>query len=122
MDVRYSTELKQSAELSALLRQFSGQLAGAIDPDYLPAIRAEWSVTRDDGGRVLYRIVLEDPAGRVSKDFTRDELAIPLYMKLSLLMLWGDLLHIHSEKQHAKVERVYREFLAEQREPAHHGD
>ena len=122
MDVQYSPQIQQSADVLAKLSQFSNQLGQIIGPESLPTVKVRWVVAPNDDGRAVYRASLEDPVGRVSADFAADEFWMTQYMSLRLRALWGDLLHIHSEKQHEKVERLYREFQAEQRELTPYGD
>ena len=113
MDVRYTSAAAQPPERLAHLKRLSAELDGLISPQSKLRVSAEWDVARTDKGREVCRLTLEEPAGRVSADFTEVDLAIPLYMRVSLALLWDDLLRIRSAQSHAASEASFAALFAE---------
>ena len=110
MDVQYSAEVRRSPERLAALQRISTQLPKVVTPRYAPEVRAAWDFVTDAATGDATRLALEDTFGRVWTDFTPNELANPLHVGLRLYHLWGDLLQVRSDQQHATVEAMVADF------------
>ena len=113
MNVQYSPATERSTAKLPLLKQISAQLAGIVRSWSMSVVAAEWDRVSDPAGQELYRLSLFDSVGRVATDFTADELDYPLYVRVSLYRLWGDLIQIHSDLQHERVEQAFSQFVPE---------
>ncbi len=113
MRINYATELEGDPKLQERLRRFTAELESVMGPESASLATAEWQSLADQKGRTLYRLTLSDPFGRGSADFSPDEINAPLYMRLRLYKLWGELLRVQSDKQHEKVNRLFRELVTD---------
>jgi hypothetical protein len=113
MDVRYSPEVKQSADGLTLLERASTLLAEILGPQSSEMVKAEWNRVQDHQGRTLYRLTIRDHTGEVSTDFTPADLQNPMHLKYRLYRLWGDLLQIRNDHQHQKVLLLSGQFATE---------
>ena len=114
MDVQYSPEVREWAEGAPLLGDASDLLAVAVGPKRAEQVKGEWTRVRDTRGQMRYRLTIRDAAGEASTDFTPAELRNPLHMKVRIYRLWGDLLKIHSDIQHERVQMLFEQFSAAQ--------
>ena len=113
MNVNYSAGVKLlPAARQETLQMVSAQLAGLIAPRWSAGATASWEYSRDFRGRDLYRLTLQDDLGRVSTEFTGDELNNPTLVKVLSYRLWGDLLQIRSDLQFQKLDALIPEPIA----------
>ena len=111
MDVQYSPEVREWAEGAPLLGEASDLLAVAVGPKRAEQVKGEWTRVRDTRGQMRYRLTIRDAAGEASTDFTPAELRNPLQMKIRVYGLWDDLLKIHSDIQHERVQMLMHQFM-----------
>jgi hypothetical protein len=104
-------ELLYQLPATTELERASALLANVLGA-HSSLVQAEWSPVPSQGGRPLFRLTIWDSTGKVSTDFTADELGNPLHMKVRLYRLWGDLLQIRNDQQHQIVERISAELAA----------
>jgi len=114
MDVQYSPEVREWAEGAPLLEQASELLAVAVGPKRAEQVKGEWTRVRDTRGQMAYRLTIRDSAGEASKDFTPAELRNPLQVRVRIYGLWDDLLKIHSDLQHERVQMLMQQFMISQ--------
>lgn len=103
MDVQYSPEARQGADVLTLLEQASTLLPQILGPQSSQIVKAEWDRVQDHKGRTVYRLTIGDITGKVFTDFTPADLQNPMHLKYRLYRLWGDLLQIRNDQQHQKV-------------------
>ncbi|MGI8980152.1 MAG: hypothetical protein ACR2FY_13085 [Pirellulaceae bacterium] len=116
MEIQYSPEARKRAEGKMLMEKASSLLEETLGPQSSQIVNAEWDCLQDRNGRALYRLTIQDftdPEG-VFTDFAADELQNPLHMKFRLYRLWGDLLQIRNNRQHAAVQTISDEIIAGQ--------
>jgi hypothetical protein len=106
MDVQYSPETRQSADVLKLLEQASARLADVVGPPSSQLVKADWTRVQDRQGRTVYRLTIRDGTDEVSTDFDVDELQNSLHMRFRLPRLWGDLLKIRGDRQHEQVQML----------------
>ena len=111
MDVQYSPEVLQWTEGLPLLAEASKLLAVALGPKRTPEVKAEWTRIRELQGQTRYRLTIRDSKGEASTDFALFELRNPLHMQGRIYGLWDDLLKIHSDLQHERVQMLLAEFM-----------
>ncbi len=104
MDVQYSPETRQSAEIFKLLEQASARLAEIMGPQRSQLVKADWRCVQVRQGRTLYRLTMRDGTDEASTDFAGDDLQNTLYMRVSLARLWGDLVQIRVDRAHEQVQ------------------
>ena len=114
MDVQYSPEVLQWAEGLPLIAKASELLAVALGPKRTPEVKAEWTRIRDIQGQTRYRLRIWDSKGEASTEFTLAELRNPLHMHGRIYGLWDDLLKIHSDLQHERVQMLLAEYMMSQ--------
>lgn len=110
MDVKYSPEIRKSAEALTLVEQASTLLAEVLGPHSSQLVKAEWNCVQDQQGRMLYCLTIRDLTGAASTDFTVDELQNLLHLRFRLYRLWGDLLQVRNNLQHEEVESLSSEI------------
>ena len=113
MEVKSSPEPRQSVDESKPLQQAKTLLDTILGPQSSSLVTREWKPVPDHQGRTHYRLSLRDLTGEVSTDFAPDELENPLYMRVSLYRLWGDLLKIRSDQQHQRVQTLIGQMTSD---------
>ncbi len=111
MEITYTDAARQSPEF-ARLRQIADRLPSVVGNRFAPHVRAEWDVVADTGSP-LYRLSLSDEAGQFHADFADRDLAVSPMVTYRLTDLWGDLLQVHLDAQHALVEKLSAELITE---------
>jgi hypothetical protein len=114
MDISYSPEVRQQADAMVFLQKASALLEDTLGPQSSQLVKGEWSCLQDRKGRTLYRLTIRDFTGEASTDFSTDELQNLLHMKFRLYRLWGDLLQVRNNRQHAEVQAISEEIAAGQ--------
>ena len=110
MNVIYAPELKQLSEVMPLLELASARLEIAVTPRYANTVTAEWGKVPDFRDRPHFRLTIADEYGSVYSDFSMEELDNSLHMRFRMPRIWGDLLQIRINIQHAHVESLIGEL------------
>ncbi len=111
MNIEYAPEVRQSAEWP-LIRQASDLLPTVLDAEGARTVSATWSRVQQPTGGLAYRLSLTDSVGQASMDFTPDQLRNTLYMRVRTSEVWSDLLQIHIDQQHERVQVAIADMLA----------
>jgi hypothetical protein len=95
MEINDQALLTQRPDLAPVIRRVSHLLEDVIGPT-AGMVKADWSSTEDDRGRLLIDLRISDWTGYVGYRFAPDELENLSHMKIRLHRLWGDLLAVQS--------------------------
>jgi hypothetical protein len=108
MKIIYNDNAKKWAEGYALLEHATARLEEIIGSS-ADLVTVEWNGMLENGYPPAYRLTLRDFTGEAQATLTVQELRSSSYMRVLLHRLWGDVLKVHSDQQHRKVQALVQE-------------
>lgn len=98
MKTTYSEAVQKQADDFCLIQQATEQLEEILK-DAAESSSVDWALEKDDQGRPVYVLTLEDPTGAMSRRIYPDELQSPHLRRIHTYRIWGDLLHAEDQRR-----------------------